>query len=103
MGTTPWKKLLALAVSNATRSCCVKAQFPGATQATAYLCVCFICYSMYSVAFSQHTLKPTLAGPSAFLPPANTDMPSFGAVGTNFVTAGNRSGVTLWEQGPHSP
>lgn len=55
---------------------------------------------MYPIAFSQHTLKPTLAGPSAFLPPANTDVTSFGAVGTIFLTAGDRSGVTLWAQGP---
>jgi len=98
---TPSKKLLALVVSNATHSRTVKAQFPGATQGSAYLCACFVWYSIYPTAFSQNTQKPTLAGPSPFLPPANTAMPSFGAFGTNFLTAGDKDGVTLWEQGPN--
>lgn len=64
------------------------------------MCMFHLLYSMYPIAFSQHALKPTLAGPSAFLAPANTDVTSFGAVGTIFLTAGDRSGVTLWAQGP---
>lgn len=97
------KKLLALLVSNDTHNCSVKTQFPGATQCSAYLYTCFICYSMYSIAFSQHTLKPTQTGLSAFLPSVNMVAASFGAVGTNFLTASDRIGVSCGNKDPTAP
>lgn len=73
----------------------VTAQFPATIWGSSCLCACFIYYSMYPTASGQRRLKPTLTGTSAFLPPAKQGMSSFSAVGTNFLPASDRSGVTL--------